>query len=214
MFSKREKVLITIAIALALSFGSLFAAKYMFDLLDSKEEKHAIALAEKLYTETKFAIEENTRQSNQRVKDEFENLKTLYPVYVSNEISIDRVLTRLVTENGLRPTSLTMPPDPVLYNSNLNPYAPPSPPKMPNQTDNADSPKEPPATPLMTTTASMTVEGNFNSLKRLIDAVHDIDHVRITQMSFPGGMDSINVRILLDFEMTMLNPDSINDILS
>ena len=194
--SKREKILLSIVLV----FG-IFAIMVMFVIiplyndLSDKTTLYNELTVQKIQIETKLSTEAATRENHTVVLARHKtNSERFLNTSLSNEIG--RMLTTLCDEHGLSPVSqqLSNPKDftKILSSSGSRPSA-----------DDKNG-KE---TVFLMVTATMTVKGDYEDLKSLLDTVEQIEYIRVSRVSL--GRDTANPELVLNkitvtFEVTML----------
>ena len=185
--SSREKVLLfsaglVVILYLSIQFFILpLATRYIGGI----EQRNHLA-AEKTRVDRDIADRATIENTNREAGERFEAIKQEYPLLVPNE-EVDTILTNLCLLNGLRPTSLDM-----------------SLPASSRSGSNSDTEA------LFTiVTAKMNMTGPYSSVARLLDAVNDLQYIRITNLGYvlnrQAQQDNM-ARINIDFELTFVNP--------
>jgi hypothetical protein len=124
----------------------------------------------------KFQMESTTRENNAAAAATVENIYERYREAIPKE-DIGRMLTELVVDNGFLPVSLAV-QDPGDYE------IPEPEPAEGEEAASGETPPEPPPAAFLLVKADMVLSGNYANLKRLIDSMRDIDHIRLSGFSF------------------------------
>jgi len=195
--SKREKILLFSACLLVIFYLSIqfvilpLATRYV-DGLDERRVVRSEAQAVRADIANRTAIMSENQAANER----FDDIRSDYPELVPND-EVHNTLTHLCLMNGLNPTRLTIvspPPSIIAANEGATP----------EQAEQAA------IDGLFTIiTASMQVNGNFDSLKKLLNAVDKEQYIRITNVGFAANRDNEGIEnstMTLNFELTYVNP--------
>jgi hypothetical protein len=182
--SKRERILILIALALLITFVSVrFIIMPLRDGYTAMLEEYEALTMEKQLLDLKLMNEETTRMGYENARSSFEDMKNRYPPFMSNA-DIDRELTGMCVRNRLNPISLS-----IIERTGLSTSA------------------EDESYPVYVVTASMTMNGGYDSINNLISAAEATEHIRITRLSFSFDIDmnaAGRPNAALLFEVTML----------
>jgi len=187
--SEREKRMLTIMAAVA-----LLAVMVMFVFIplnnrlnDRKTEYHTLAL-EKIKIEATLAGETGIRANHKAMIEKHGWIRANY-LSESLNSEVGRILTGLCEAHGLQPVSQRLSdPAPFVINES-------------GGSGNNEN------TSLLTVSATMTVRGEYDNLKSLLDYVRQTDYLRVSRLSFgsPRGSFTVLDRITIGFEVTMLN---------
>jgi hypothetical protein len=194
-FTKREKVMLFVLIILAiLTVMIVYVIIPMFNHLQDRQERHSLLQTDKAWVESLLATEGNIRggRDDAVARHELESSRFLEEAHSSE---IGRMLTQLCQRYGLLPVNLVM-RDPLDFFTPLEEGAPVDPDRK---------------TVFLVSSATMTVGGDYDNLKNLLDAVDDIDYIRITSLAYIwsdhiGGLEATD-RITIGFDVTMLKDD-------
>jgi len=186
--SKREKILIYSTALLVLFYLAIqFAVLPLLSRYNEGVRERDRLTAERMTIQFDIANKTTTIENHRVAIEQLDAIKQEYPLLVYNE-EIDVILTGLCTANNLTTTSLR-------FSDPISIYA-----------DTADGVRMP---VLTVVNVAMSVDGNFVSLMRLIDAVDDIQYMRIVNMSYSetrGVDNNILGSIVLTFELIFVNP--------
>ena len=186
-------ILIVVAI---LAVMVMYVIIPMLNTLEVKRDEYYSVYLEKMQVEALFAQENNIRDSRNAAvaRHEMESSRFLDD---SHSSEIGRMLTQLCQEYELMPMTLAI-KDPVEF-------------KIPSD-DETTTAGQDNDTVFLITSATMTLNGNYLSLKSLLDAVGEIDYIRISSLTYSWevpieGVETPPDRITIDFELTTLKAD-------
>ena len=194
--SKREKILLGSLVLIGMVYLSIqflilpLVARYMDDV----QERNNLA-AEVARVEENFRNQTTLERDNAEAGQRFEAIKQEYPLLIPNE-EIDTFLTNLCFKNYLRPTrlSIAMPTEPT---------------PLATEEDGEVDTQEAVERLFTVISATMELTGTYHSLARMIDEIDDMQHVRITNLSYTASQSEENPdigRISINFELTYVNP--------
>lgn len=192
--TKREKVLILIAILLLLTYLVVqFAIYPLFNrYFDDIAERNSLQ-TEKVQVETKIANSTRIEDDFLAAKEEFDKIIQQYPLLIPNE-EIDRTLTDLCISNGLKPTALRF----------TDSYG------APQVEVNDESINEDDASYLFTVVvATMNMTSDYDSLMSLIDDVEASEYINIVNLGYAvvnSSDEDDYANITMTFELTYTNP--------
>jgi len=179
---KREKILLFTAFVVGVvSLTVTYVIMPMYATLGRQQELHDTLRTERMQLELKFSNEELYLQANADAHLAYADIERRYPAVMPNN-EIDNILTGLCMDYHLRPTSLSL----------------------------SDAARKTEWPAFSAVTASMALNGTYESLLSLIDEVRRHDYIRITSVRFSQprevrqGIDIPTIGIT--FEVTMLNP--------
>jgi len=182
--TKRERILLFAAAVIVLTFLSIsFVIMPMYENYTELSEKYDILVMEKMQTEVKIMNAPAIATNYSRAEERFNEINSDYPVDIPNE-EIASILTAICQASG--------------FNSILS-LAVSSQRTYPDE--NIDA--------FYIVRVSMSLSGQYDSLKNLIDILEEKDNIRISQLSFSvqqlttGSAASPNISVT--FEMTILN---------
>jgi|GEM_PF-2213548 len=222
--SKREKILIFIAVIVVLVFVAFqFLIMPSYNRYTAKLDEYNNLDYEKELLDMKFQSEELTRNNYIDFEQDFMEIKERYPAVMSNE-ELDRMMTGLCLENKLNPVMLeisvedTPEEETEVQTESGAAQTDPTEAQTEEQTDSAeeqadsteaqtDEQASQKAAPFVVTTVTMNLSGSYNSMKGLIDTVEGIDYIQISQISYAiekdtGTPSDSNISVI--FEVTML----------
>ena len=208
--TKREKFLIFVAIIVFLIFAvfQLGINPLYKNYIESTDEYNTL-YAEKQFVENKIKNEEKNRTNYQKIKKQYENIEKRYPALIPSE-EVDKILTDLCVKNNLKTTHLGLStPVEYIWQPEKNTIR-----NIPQNVavSNENSPSQPeeekPVPAFVIVTATMNLNGTYNAMKNLVNAVDKIDYIRITQLSLSGKQvknanQKANISVI--FEVTMRN---------
>jgi hypothetical protein len=194
-FSKREKIMLFVLIVVAImTVLVMYVIIPMYNHLQDRQERLRLLQTDKAWVVSILATSDNIRggRNDAVARHEMESARFLDEAHSSE---IGRMLTQLCQRYGMLPVNLVM-NDPVDF------FIP--------QEDGA-AVDEDHKTVFLVSTATMTVGGVYDNLRNLLDAVDEIDYIRITSLAYIWGEnigDSAPPdRITIGFEVTMLKDD-------
>lgn len=206
--NKREKIMILGAAIFVLIFLSF---NYMIIPLNKqyiqKTEEYDSLDMERELVESKFNNEALTYVGHQRGEEAFNEIKKDYPFVMPNE-QLDSILTKICLDNRLTPVTLGISDaeDFVLKKPDEETEEEVEEENIPNESEESEETAPPSA--LLVVTATMTLRGEYNSIKNLIDEIDKIDYIRISRLTFSLNNDTPTTNmpnISIFFEITMLN---------
>ena len=189
--SKREKMLlfsagILVIVYLAIQFAIIPLSTRYLEGIQERSRVHS----ERSRVDADISNKASIQREHDDASDRYETIKQQYPLLVPNE-EVDTILTNLCIMNGLSPSSLSI-----------------SRQTEPTRTSSEEGEHETPETLFTMVNAKMNVSGNNDSVMRLIDAVDDIQYIRITNLSYTASRqdDSDIGSVSVEFELTFVNP--------
>ena len=203
--SKREKILIFIAVIVVLVFVAFqFFIMPVYSKYTAKSDEYYNLSYEKEQLDMKIQSEELTRNNYIDLEKDFMEIKESYPAVMSNE-ELDRMITGLCLENKLNPVMLEISVEETAEEGTeaQTESAEEETDSAEEQTDSAEEQK----VPFVVATVTMNLSGDYNSMKGLIDTVEGIDYIQITQISYAKEKDTgtpSDSNISVIFEVTML----------
>ncbi|MCL2663355.1 MAG: type II secretion system protein M [Oscillospiraceae bacterium] len=194
-FSKREKIMLFVLIVVAiLTVLIMYVIIPMFNHLQDRQERHGLLQTDKAWVDSILATAGNIRdgRNDAVARHELESARFLDEAHSSE---VGRMLTQLCQRYGLLPVNLVM-TDPLDF------FVP--------QEDGATV-DEDFKTVFLVSSATMTVGGTYGDLKNLLDAVDEIDYIRITSLAYIWEANTGDAahpdRITIGFDVTMLKDD-------
>lgn len=206
-FTKREKIMIMGASIFILVFLSFqYVIKPLNNQYIEKSEEYENLDVEKTLLDVALGNETAAYSNHENAEKTFNEIKTRYPLLMPNE-KLDRILTEICLDNKLTPVTLGI-SDAVGFVPEKTEEENSS-----EETQKQDSAEEPEdaivKSPVFSVvTATMTLKGDYNSLKSLIAAIDKMDYIRISRLSFSLSKDINNTdmpNVSVFFEITMLN---------
>lgn len=186
--SKREKVLISIAAVFALSFILFkFAIIPTYNNYMSKQEELDSLYYQKMLLEIKLQSEASVHENYDKAQKTYDAIIEQYPSVIPNE-EIDRLLTGICLQNSMSVTSLKI--------SNAIDY-------IMSQEESESKGISQNSAAFTIVKANMSLKGEYDSLKNLIDTVERIDYIRISQISYSRNKDTDSSSISITFEVMM-----------
>jgi len=183
-FSKREKrlifaMLIFGAVALTVQFAIIPMNNELEEVRTELEQLEY----QQFETQTKLGRELIIRQAYEVAEDDASEVYMRYPASIP-AAEIDRFLTNLCFAHGIIPSSLSM-----------------------SGASSLNIPEHGGQDVFLVVTANMNLQGNYYSIKSLLDHVNTIDNLRIPRISFginrQEGLEGMT-GISATFEITML----------
>jgi hypothetical protein len=183
--SKRERFLIFFAAVVLVVFVSVqFAVIPMYTRYSELTEEYDLLVMERMRVETKIATEPAIIAYYERAQERFYAINEKYPVNIPNE-EIVSIITEICQRSGFESLlSLSVSPQRRALGEEISAFGAAS--------------------------IAMSLGGGFDSVRRLIAAVSEIDYIRLSSISFAGpqaaesgGASSSNISVA--FEMTVMN---------
>jgi len=203
--SKREKILIFIAVIVVLVFVAFqFFIMPVYSKYTAKSDEYDNLSYEKEQLDMKIRSEELTRNNYIDLENDFMEIKESYPAVMSNE-ELDRMMTGLCLENKLNPVKLEISVEETAEEG-TEAQTESAGEETDSTEDETDSAEEQ-AVPFVVATVKMNLGGDYNSMKGLIDTVEGKDYIQITQISYAKEKDTStpsDSNISVIFEVTML----------
>jgi len=178
---KREKILLFIMIVVGLfALMVVYVIIPLYNQLGDLQQEHGTLQLEKSRIDSMLATEQNIRD-NRTQAIEKHMLDSSRFLNESHASEIGRMLTVLCRNHGLTPVNQRL-DDPVDF--------------VIDGTTGDD-------TVFLITTATMTLNGDYFSLLRLLDTVEDTDYLRINSLTYVWTNDPED-RISIGFDVTMI----------
>lgn len=188
--SKREQVLVWVLICLMVFYVSFsFVLIPIYRQAAEKSDQISQLQLEKESVEQKLKSRPGLEESFQTIKKEYDKNQALFVDTLSNE-ELDKLITGLCLEQGLKPTSLGM----TIIKKEILPDVPAvtETPEVPlddqattSETEvDATLPQEAEKSVISMTTAAVTVQGEYDKLQKLIDKVNQTSYVTIKTVTF------------------------------
>ena len=190
--SKREKRLLMALLVVALTAGMvLYVILPLYSLLNDEEEEYSELSLERVQIDSSLAAEAYIRD----IRDSMAVRHGVYSArYLNESLSneIGRMLTALCESHRLQPIeqSLSAPRDFVIERDD-------------DEDVDEDEDKQ---TIFLVVSASMTVNGDYSNLLRLLDSIKSIDYIRVSRVTYTWSIDPERERdrITINFEVTMI----------
>lgn len=189
--TKREKTLLMMLACIGLLYVAFqFVFMPAYNQYNDKTEELQNLQNKEMEVRTTLATEENTKASHEKALGDYSDLKGMYPAILTTE-AVGRLLNGLCVDNGLEYLNQKL-SDPVVLT-------------IPKKDADGKVTSEE-KTAFSVVTATMTVNGNYTTLKSLLEAIEKLDYIRISRLSFnKGQFDEVWEKISITFEVTMLN---------
>lgn len=174
--SKREKVLVMLAICVGLGFLAIkFVILPAFTAQGVAEELLLTRTSEKQLMEMKLSNESVIRETYNKKKEKYEEVKDIYPAAMTNE-RLDKLITGICLEYNINPNSLGMSTVQQDAVAAAGPEA-------------ADAPEK---SIFTTANVNVSANGSYGDLLRLIDYVDKTPYMKINLLSYsePRGSAS------------------------
>jgi len=188
--SLREKLLLLLLAAVMLfAIMVLCVILPLYNRLSDQAMKYNALEFEKSQIDRLLASETIIKSNNSTAIDNFFELSGGF-LYESQNHDIGRMLTRLCEDHGLRPVEQSI--------STARVFS------MDGEVIDASEDED---AIILIVSATMTVEGRYYGVKDLLDAIEDIDYIRVSRVTFNVDEESDAMeldRIVLDFEVAML----------
>jgi len=219
--SKREIRLLMIALSVALlSVMVIYVHIPLFDRLNARNAEFSDLMQDRAHIDAVLASEATTRDNYSAVIDRYNSISPDFLMQSPNS-EIGRMLTDLCLSHGLQPIAqqLSAPADLVIQESvadaekTTGSSTPESNSDLSGTRDGgtddnlAGKDRIKAKTVFSIVSASMSVSGNYDDLKELMDTAEQIGYIRISRVSFERDSDdpdSIIDRITINFQVTML----------
>lgn len=188
--TSREKKLILFVVALGLVMGAMFLGIFpLYNNWIGLQDEHDALLIQKDELNQKLAMRALTLIQYERAQEKLEETKEKNRYFMDKADCIN-LLTDLTRKSGLRSGTVNV--------SDAKPYSADPKKKSSDLTDAA----------IYTATATLTVTGGYDNIKKLIDEVDRLGYVRINKISFSAkdAMDTAaETQISLILEIMMLD---------
>lgn len=197
--SNREKNLIfALSLIVIIFLGVQFLFLPQFNSHNMKKTEYADLMTRKTEVEMRIASEPATRQNYDTSKQEYEQIKTRYPVKMDNE-AVDNLVTGVTMRNQLAPLQLEIKDATQLELDKISPET----------KDTQASSEDKQMSVFYIGTATISLDGTYESLKWLINEVAGIDNLRISRVSIQGAINTGTVtigtqKITIAFQVSML----------
>ncbi len=201
--TNREKnLLFALSLVVIILLGVQFLFLPQFKSNNEKKTEYANLSTKKSEVEMRVASEASIRQNYDNAKQEYDQIKTRYPVKVDNE-TIDNMTTGVTLKNRLAPMQLA------IMDLQQVPLAAISPEKAKEEKEKAVTENEKEMSVFYLSNASMNATGTYESLKWLINEVAGMSNMRISRVNIQSGNDGGTVtigpqRMLIVFRISML----------
>lgn len=194
--SKREKVLVVLALCVGLGFlGFKFLIIPALDMHSAAIEKLSALTIERQLMEMKLSGESTTKEAYEKKLLKYDEVQDIYPAPLTNE-NLDKLITGICLENSIITESLGMSTIKTLPAAAVA------------------TPENEAAVPTIFTVASVnvTASGSYESLMNLIDYAQETPYVMITLLSFSGSKDATAIEekppsVTLLFEVIMADTE-------
>jgi len=186
--NKREKRMMFLLIVVALfAVMVIYIIIPLYNQMEDKTTELGILETDQVTLISTLASEAAARDGNSSaIAQHNKTSERFLNEAASNDIG--RLLTRLCENHGLRPVSQQL-SDPKDFTT--------------GEEDDADTPK---SSVFLVTTAMMTINGEYDNIRRLLDTVEQTEYLRISRLAFNRNADvgSWMERVAITFEVTML----------
>ena len=190
---KRERILLFLLILVALlAVMIMWVIIPLYDQLQEKQAEHSSLLLEKSRIDTILAAEDSIREERNNVVGRHDSGSARY-LHESHSSEIGRMLTMLCQQHGLIPVDQKL-EDPVDF-------------VIPDDDESNGSNEEEKDTVFLITSATMSLNGQYADLMRLLNAVEDIYYIRISKLSYTRSDNPETMvldKVTVGFEVTMI----------